>query len=131
EFRVWDATGEQTGKGRYESGSLVSFEDFSNGTVPPPDPETLPDGLRSVVYPPAPPEPVQRHFLGTTSGGMDVLAVLFGGLQQAIVAVTVYVTLCLAAGIVVGGLLGYFGGWVDLIGQRFLEIWTNLPFLFI
>ena len=34
-------------------------------------------------------------------------------------------------GIIVGGLQGYCGGWIDLIGQRFLEIWSSMPYLYI
>ena len=36
-----------------------------------------------------------------------------------------------ATGVLIGGTLGYFGGWVDLIGQRLIEIWSVLPFLFV
>jgi microcin C transport system permease protein len=52
-------------------------------------------------------------------------------LQQAIVAVVFFLCFTLIIGITTGGILGYFGGWVDLLGQRIIEIWQNLPYLFI
>ena len=34
-------------------------------------------------------------------------------------------------GVTVGALQGYYGGWVDLLGQRFLEVWSGLPVLYL
>ena len=72
-----------------------------------------------------------RHYLGTNSTGIDVLATLFGGLQQAVIAAVLFVTMVFATGVLVGGTLGYFGGLLDLVGQRLIEIWSVLPFLFV
>ena len=36
-----------------------------------------------------------------------------------------------AFGIVIGCVMGYFGGWIDLLGQRMIEIWSNVPFLYV
>ena len=87
-------------------------------------------GLRA-VYPPSPPSSRHQHYLGTNSIGVDVLAMLFGGWQQVLIAAVLYVTAVFVAGVLIGGTLGYFGGWVDLFGQRLIEIWSVLPFLFI
>ncbi len=71
-------------------------------------------------------------YLGTNSMGSDVLAMLFGGLQQAMIAAMLFVTMFVRRrGCLVGGTLGYFGGALDLVGQRLIEIWSVLPFLFI
>ena len=63
--------------------------------------------------------------------GGDVLAILFGGWQQAIIASMLFVTFVFVVGVAAGGMLGYFGGALDLIGMRLIEIWSVLPFLFI
>jgi microcin C transport system permease protein len=63
--------------------------------------------------------------------GGDVLAILFGGWQQAIIASVLFVTFVFVVGVAAGGLLGYFSGLADLVGMRLMEIWSVLPFLFI
>jgi microcin C transport system permease protein len=87
--------------------------------------------LRQILYAPTPPSRKQRHYLGTDSSGNDVLAVAFGGFQMAVGTSIYYVPVVYLIGIVVGCLMGYFGGWVDLGGQRGLEIWGAIPFLFV
>jgi microcin C transport system permease protein len=86
---------------------------------------------RQLLYPPTPPSIKQRHFLGTDTSGNDVLAVAFGGFQMAVGTSLYYVPLVYLVGIIVGCLMGYFGSWVDLGGQRVLEIWGAIPFLFV
>ncbi len=78
---------------------------------------------------PSPPSPV--NLLGTDDRGRDVLARLLYGFRLSILfglALTISGTLL---GIVVGALQGYFGGRVDLIGQRFIEIWSAMPELYL
>lgn len=130
EMRGWDEQGEQVEKGRYEKGVLADYVDYKNGAGKMLESAAAP-GLLTVVYPPSPPSWMHRHFLGTNSLGSDVLAILFGGWQQALIAAVLFTTVVFVVGIVVGGTLGYFGGVYDLIGQRLIEIWQNLPFLFI
>ena len=50
---------------------------------------------------------------------------------EALIAAVLFVAVVFLAGVLIGGTLGYFGGWVDLVGQRLIEIWSVLPFLFI
>lgn len=130
EMQGWDEGGELVERGRFEKGRQVAWSDLADGKA-----AALAEaggaGLKTIIYPPAPPVFAQRHFLGTNSTGGDIVAILFGGLQQAIVAVLFYLIFTFAIGISVGGILGYFGGWTDLLGQRLIEIWSNLPFLFI
>lgn len=130
EMRGWDEAGEQIEKGRYDKGTLADYVDYKNGAAKALESAAAP-GLLTVVYPPSAPSWTHRHFLGTNSLGSDVLAILFGGWQQALIAAVLFTTVVFVVGIVVGGTLGYFGGIYDLIGQRLIEIWQNLPFLFI
>ena len=130
EMRGWDIEGEQLERDTFEEGKSTGYTDYSNGKA-----AALTDAsdglLRRIVYPPAAPSWSSRHFLGTTSAGGDVLAILFGGWQQAIIASLLFVSFVFFVGVVIGGTLGYFGGLYDLLGQRLIEIWSVLPFLFI
>ncbi len=87
--------------------------------------------LREAHLNPAPPLPQNGHLLGTTSQGNDVLAYLYGGLQVNIKAALLYIPIVYAIGVTVGLLMGFFGGAFDLIVQRLIEIFSNVPFLFV
>ena len=87
--------------------------------------------LRAVKYHPAPPQPGGGHWLGTTSQGYDVLAYLYGGMQVNFKAALIYLPIIYLIGISVGMMMGFFGGWFDLIVQRLIEIFSNMPFLFV
>jgi microcin C transport system permease protein len=67
--------------------------------------------------------------LGTTSQGDDVLAYLFGGLQVNFKAALIYIPIVYFIGISVGLLMGYFGGWFDLVVQRLIEVLSEYSFL--
>ena len=130
EMRGWDADNEQVEKAVFEKGKRVSYTDYSDGKAAALESKA---GAKmfTVVYPPSPPSWTHRHLLGTTSMGGDVLAILFGGWQQAIIASVLFVTFVFVVGVLAGGMLGYFGGVFDLVGVRLIEIWSVLPFLFI
>lgn len=130
EMRGWDINNEQVEKAQFEKGVRASYADFSDGKAAALESQASGRMLTS-VYPPSPPSWTHRHFLGTTSMGGDVLAILFGGWQQAIIASVLFVTFVFVAGVFAGGVLGYFGGTTDIIGMRLVEIWSVLPFLFI
>ena len=79
---------------------------------------------------PVPSPPSQQNWLGTDDQGRDVLARILYGLRVSLLF-GFTLTLCAAfIGILIGALQGYYGGWVDLIGQRVLEVWGGLPMLF-
>ena len=79
---------------------------------------------------PVPSPPSQQNWLGTDDQGRDVLARILYGLRVSLLF-GFALTLCAAfIGILIGALQGYYGGWVDLIGQRVLEVWGGLPILF-
>ena len=87
--------------------------------------------LRAVKYHPAPPIPETQNWLGTTSQGYDVLAYLYGGLQVNFKAALIYLPIVYLLGITIGMMMGYFGGWFDLAVQRLIEVFSNMPFLFV
>ncbi|MBM3863656.1 MAG: ABC transporter permease subunit [Verrucomicrobia bacterium] len=87
--------------------------------------------LRAIRYHPSPPSPADRHWLGTNSQGYDVLAYLYGGLQVNFKAALIYLPIVYLIGISIGMMMGYFGGWFDLAVQRLIEVFSNVPFLFV
>jgi microcin C transport system permease protein len=79
----------------------------------------------------APPNPPSaEHPLGTDDRGRDVLVRLAYGFNVSMTFAVLVTVAGLAAGIAVGALLGYFGGKLDILGQRIIEIWSSLPFLY-
>jgi microcin C transport system permease protein len=87
--------------------------------------------LRRIVPSPAPPNWQSRHYLGTDSSGNDLVAAAYGGFQLILGTSLYYIIIVYLVGIMLGCLMGYFGGWVDLGGQRLVEIWASIPLLFI
>jgi microcin C transport system permease protein len=87
--------------------------------------------LTQVLYPPVAPSFSRRHFLGTDSKGWDILAQLFGGLQIIFKASLIYLAVTYALGLSIGCMMGYFGGVFDITVQRFVEILSNVPFLYV
>ena len=74
---------------------------------------------------------LEYNWLGTDDGGRDVLARLIYGFR-----ISVLFGLCLTIvssiiGVAAGAVQGYFGGWTDLLFQRFIEIWTSIPSLYL
>ena len=80
-------------------------------------------------YPPDPPS--SRHWLGTDTTGRDILARLFYGFRTAMVFSITLLLCTYAIGVAVGCAMGYFSGALDLLGQRLIEIWSNIPFLYV
>ncbi len=87
--------------------------------------------LKTNAYPPFAPSLKERHFLGTDNVGRDILARLVYGFRTAIVFSLVLLTLNYTIGITLGCAMGYFGGKFDLFFQRVIEIWNNIPFLYV
>lgn len=126
----WEADGTPVYNADYREGQLVKQSYNGKGGLQ----EFLDQptsGLRAVKYHPAPPMPEEGHWLGTTSQGYDVLAYLYGGLQVNFKAALIFVPIVYLIGMSVGLLMGYFGGWFDLTVQRLIEIFSNMPFLFV
>ncbi|MEL7114301.1 MAG: ABC transporter permease, partial [Pseudomonadota bacterium] len=79
----------------------------------------------------APGAPSSENWLGTDNTSRDVLARVLYGFRLSILFTLIVTTIASAIGIIAGALQGYFGGWLDLLFQRFIEIWSSSPSLFI
>ncbi|MBJ8552754.1 ABC transporter permease [Acinetobacter bereziniae] len=79
---------------------------------------------------PVPSPPTTQNWLGTDDQGRDVLARILYGLRISLLFGFALTLFAAFLGVVVGAIQGYYGGWVDLIGQRILEVWGGLPTLF-
>ncbi len=80
---------------------------------------------------PTPAAPSRRHWLGTDDEGRDIFARILYGLRLSLFFAFVLTLISSAIGITVGAIQGYFGGKLDILMQRFIEIWDSLPQLFI
>ena len=75
--------------------------------------------------------PSWEHPLGTDDQARDVLARLIYGFRISVLFGFALTLLSAVIGIVAGAVQGYFGGMVDLLMQRFLEIWSSMPTLYL
>jgi len=80
---------------------------------------------------PAPAPPSYSHWLGTDDGGRDVVALVIYGFRISVVFGMVLTFFSTMVGIAAGAVQGYFGGLVDLLFQRFIEMWSSLPALYL
>lgn len=71
------------------------------------------------------------HWLGTDDRGRDVLARLVYGFRISILFGLILTIVSSVIGVFAGAVQGYFGGWLDLISQRLIEIWTSVPALYL
>ncbi|MCT8970848.1 ABC transporter permease [Microbaculum marinisediminis] len=71
------------------------------------------------------------HWLGTDDQARDVVARLIYGFRISVLFGLVLTIVSSVVGVAAGAVQGYFGGWTDLIFQRFLEIWTSIPSLYL
>lgn len=116
------------------------IEDAQDGEI---GGETIQKGM--VIWPPipysystvndidgtAPSAPDAQHWLGTDDTARDVLARVIYGFRLSIFFTLIVTSIASLIGIVAGAVQGFFGGWVDLIFQRVIEIWTSTPQLYI
>ena len=94
----------------------------------------IPYGNRTVVYDlpaPAPAPPSAQNWLGTDDQARDVTARLIYGFRISVLFGLVLTAISSVVGVAAGAVQGYFGGWTDLLFQRFIEIWSGLPTLFL
>jgi microcin C transport system permease protein len=80
---------------------------------------------------PAPSPPTADNWLGTDDQGRDVFARLIYGFRISIIFGLVLTLASSILGIVAGAVQGFYGGWIDIVGQRFIEIWDGLPILYL
>ena len=87
--------------------------------------------FRADGFPPYPPSFEYRHFLGTDITGRDVAARLIYGFRLAMAFAAILLVCNYVIGIAIGCAMGFWGGAFDLIFQRLIEIWSNVPFLYV
>ncbi len=80
---------------------------------------------------PAPSPPDGINWLGTDDQARDVMARVIYGFRISVLFGLILTIISTVIGILAGAVQGYFGGWLDLLFQRFLEIWGGLPVLYI
>lgn len=79
---------------------------------------------------PAPASPSADNWIGTDDQGRDVVARLIYGFRVSVLFGLTLTVLSSIVGVAAGAVQGYYGGWVDLLFQRFIEIWDGLPQLY-
>lgn len=77
---------------------------------------------------PAPPD--ADNVLGTDDRGRDLLARLLYGFRLSVVFALLVAALCTVFGVLYGAIQGYFAGWTDIAMERFNEIWSSMPTLY-
>ncbi|MDH2066462.1 microcin C ABC transporter permease [Pantoea sp. GD03673] len=80
---------------------------------------------------PFPSPPSAQNWLGTDANGGDVMARLLYGTRISLLFGVLLTLFSSVIGIVVGAVQGYFGGRIDLTGQRMIEVWSGMPALFL
>ena len=80
---------------------------------------------------PAPSPPSRQNWLGTDDQARDVTARLIYGFRISVLFGLILTLVSSVVGIAAGAVQGYFGGWLDLLFQRFIEMWSGLPTLYL
>lgn len=75
--------------------------------------------------------PSADHWLGTDDEGRDILARIIYGFRLSVLFGLALTIASSVIGLIAGAIQGYFGGWVDIIMQRFIEIWSSMPLLLV
>jgi len=89
------------------------------------------DTIKYDLPSPAPSPPTKENWLGTDDKGRDVVARLMYGFRISVLFGLTLTIVSSIIGVIVGAIQGYYGGWIDLLGQRFIEIWSGIPRLFL
>lgn len=100
----------------------IPYSPIENNTV------TNEQGLE--IFKPIGPNWERQHYLGTDKTGRDILSRLIYGFRVAILFALAFMILTYLIGVTIGCLMGYFGGIFDILVQRLIEIWSNVPFLY-
>ena len=101
-----------------------------NWAVYPPNPYGA-NTLNYFAKLPNPAPPSRENLLGTDERGRDLLAALLYGFRLSVLVGLVLMAIGVAIGVLTGAIQGYFGGKTDLFFQRFIEIWSSMPELYL
>ena len=80
---------------------------------------------------PSPSYPTRENLLGTDDASRDLAARLIYGFRISVLFGLTLTLISTFVGVIAGAVQGFFGGWIDLIFQRFIEIWSAMPFLYL
>jgi microcin C transport system permease protein len=115
-----------------ELAQKFAAEESSNWVLLPPVPYSAYEtNFRTDSFPPYPPSVSAQHYLGTDTTGRDIVARLVYGFRLAMAFALILLTCNYVVGVTLGGAMGYFGRAFDLVFQRLIEIWSNVPFLYV
>lgn len=109
---------ESEGRGNWVIMPLIPYDAYEND-------------LKEDDYPPYPPSIEDQHYFGTDTIGRDIAARLIYGFRIAIFFSLLLLVFNYAVGVSIGCAMGFWGGKFDLIFQRIIEIWSNIPFLYV
>jgi microcin C transport system permease protein len=110
---------------------FISDEILANGWMLWPPIRFTYDTINYNLDVPSPAPPSAVNWLGTDDQGRDVAArVIYGFRISVLFGLTLTIASCIV-GVLVGAIQGFYGGKIDLIGQRFIEIWSGLPVLYL
>jgi microcin C transport system permease protein len=110
------------------------FAEESNGNwvlMPPVPFNAFENDLKENQFPPFPPSMQDKHYLGTDAVGRDIVARLLYGFRIAIFFSLALLVVNYTIGVSIGSAMGFWGGKFDLFFQRIIEIWSNVPFLYV
>jgi len=113
-----------------EAGEALDIEGFEAGWIVRPP---IPYSFDTIVDVPgvAPGPPSETNWLGTDDTKRDVTARVIYGFRLSVWFAILVTTAASVLGIAAGAVQGYFGGWVDLVFQRILEIWGSTPSIYV
>lgn len=115
--------------------SYNTSDDALPTAAPSPPTWLLPEDVRCARYAQGTADPNctwgNWHWLGTDDQGRDVVARVIYGFRISVLFGLILTVISSAIGVAAGAVQGYFGGWVDLLFQRFIEIWTSIPSLYL
>ena len=106
------------------------LKEKSNWAIFPLNPHSY-DSINISQSAPNPASPSVHNYLGTDDRGRDVLARLIYGFRLSVLFAFALTAIGIIIGIFFGAIQGYFAGRVDLYMQRFIEIWSSMPELYI
>lgn len=89
------------------------------------------DTINYALEQPAPSPPTGENWLGTDDQARDVMARVIYGFRISVLFGLVLTLVSSVIGVIVGALQGFYGGKIDLLGQRFIEVWGSMPQLYL
>lgn len=136
-FPLWNMYPETTFGGDFDTETnyrdpfiLQRLQSKGNWALFPPNPHSF-NSINLNLDRPVPSPPDQLNYLGTDDRGRDVLARLIYGFRLSILFGLALTTVGTLLGILAGALQGYLGGRFDLFCQRFIEVWSAMPELYL